>query len=88
MRVVKINAIWCSGCLIMNPVWNSIQKKYAIPTEELDYDFDSEEVSKYQPGNVLPVFIFFEGDQEVGRIVGEYKEEKMLELMREFGDLN
>ena len=21
MRVVKINAIWCSGCLVMNKIW-------------------------------------------------------------------
>ena len=26
MRVVKINAIWCSGCLVMNKIWKNIEK--------------------------------------------------------------
>ena len=52
MKVVKINAIWCSGCLIMNKVWNNILKKYNIETIELDYDMDEEEVEKYNPGKI------------------------------------
>lgn len=87
MRVVKINAIWCSGCLVMNKVWSNILKKYDIETLELDYDMDEEEVLKYKPGNILPVFIFFEGDKELFRITGEMKEKDMIERMKEVGDL-
>lgn len=87
MKVVKINAIWCSGCLIMNKVWQNILKKYVIETIELDYDMDNEEVMKYNPGNILPVFIFFEGDKEVLRIVGEIKESEMLTKIGKICDL-
>lgn len=87
MRVVKINAVWCSGCLIMNKVWKSITEKYEIETTELDYDIDEEEVEKYNPGNVLPVFIFFEDDEEILRIVGEVRESEMLEKIKEVGEL-
>lgn len=79
MKVVKINAIWCSGCLIMNKVWKNVSSKYLFDTLELDYDIDQEEVMKYNPGNILPVFIFFQEDEEVLRITGEVKEKEMLE---------
>lgn len=87
MRVVKINAIWCSGCLVMNKVWNNILKKYEIETLNLDYDMDEEEVLKYNPGNILPVFVFFDGDRELFRIAGEMSEKDMVEKMKEVGDL-
>lgn len=88
MRVVKINAIWCSGCLIMNKVWKNILNKYDIETVELDYDMDEEEVMKYNPGNILPVFIFFEGEKEILRIRGEIKENEMIKKIKEVGDLH
>ena len=88
MRVVKINAIWCSGCLIMNKVWRNILNKYDIETLELDYDIDEEEVMKYNPGNILPVFIFFEGEKEILRITGEIKENEMVKKIKEVGDLH
>ena len=66
MRVVKINAIWCSGCLVMNKIWKNITKKYEIETLNLDYDMDEEEVSKYNVGDILPVFIFYDDkDKEI-----------------------
>lgn len=88
MKVVKINAIWCSGCLIMNKVWNNILKKYNIETIELDYDMDEEEVEKYNPGKILPVFIVFNDDKEVLRIVGEVKEDEMIERLKGVCELN
>lgn len=88
MRVVKVNAIWCSGCLIMNKVWKNILNKYDIETVELDYDMDEEEVMKYNPGNILPVFIFFEGDKEILRIRGEIKENEMIKKIKEVGELH
>lgn len=85
MKVVKINAIWCSGCLVMNRVWNNILKKYDIETINLDYDFDEEEVKKYIPGEVLPVFIFYKDEEEVYRVVGEKSEKEMEKIIEELG---
>ena len=84
MRVVKINAVWCSGCLVMNKVWKKVNEKYLFDTIELDYDMDEEEVLKYNPGNILPVFIFFDGDRELFRIVGEVSESEMIEKIESF----
>ena len=81
MKVIKINAVWCSGCLVMNKVWDRILKKYDIETINLDYDLDEDEVLKYNPGNILPVFIFYQGDKEVYRIIGEKKEEDLIKII-------
>lgn len=85
MKVIKINAIWCSGCLVMNKVWKNITSKYEIETIELDYDMDEEEVALYNPGNILPIFIVMDDDKEVLRITGELKEEEMIEKLKGVG---
>lgn len=88
MKVVKINAIWCSGCLVMNKRWKNILKSQTIETINLDYDMDEDEVKKYDVGDVLPVFIFYKDDKEVRRTVGEVSEEELLKIIDEVGDSN
>lgn len=83
MKVVKINAIWCSGCLVMNKIWKNILKTHDIETVNLDYDMDEDEVSKYDVGDVLPVFIFYKDDKEVRRVVGEASEDELLSIIEE-----
>ena len=86
MKVVKINAVWCSGCLVMNKIWKNILKFKDIETINLDYDMDEDEVKKYNVGDVLPVFIFYKDDEEVLRVVGEKSEEQLLKIIEEIGD--
>ena len=86
MRVVKINALWCSACLVMNKVWKKIEDKYNFEVLQLDYDMDEEEVEKYNVGEVLPVFIFCDGDKEILRVIGEKSEKEFLELIKRLGE--
>ncbi len=86
MKVIKITAIWCSACLIMNKIWNKVLEKKDIETVSLDLDFDSEKAEKYTPGDVLPVFIFIKDNKEVKRIVGEHSYEELLEVIENIGD--
>ena len=86
MKVVKINAIWCSGCLIMNKRWKNILKSYDVETVNLDYDMDEDEVKKYNVGDILPVFIFYKGDKEARRVVGEVLEDELIKVIQEVGD--
>lgn len=88
VKVIKINAVWCSACIIMNKVWDNILKKYDIETISLDYDFDSSEASKYDVGNILPVFIFMDDDKEIFRVVGEKTEKEMFEIIEKLGGIN
>ena len=83
MKVVKITALWCSACLIMNKRWDEVLKEKEIETISLDLDMDEEEVANYQVGDVLPVFILYKEDKEVRRIVGEKTTREMLAIIKE-----
>ncbi len=82
IKIIKITAIWCPACLVMNKVWNKINKEN-INIINLDYDIDYEEVKKYNPGKILPVFIFIEDDIEIKRVVGEVSEKKLSDIIEE-----
>ncbi len=77
MEIVKISALWCGACLITNKAWKKLQENYSFEAIDLDYDVDEEEVQKYSPGNVLPVFLFFKDGEEVSRLVGEVSYEQL-----------
>lgn len=84
MKIVKISAIWCGGCLVMNKAWENLKKNYPeIEFITYDYDMDEEDVKKYNVGDILPVFIFFKNDVEVKRINGEVKENILIETIEE-----
>lgn len=80
MKIIKINAMWCPGCLISKSIWNEIETEY--PNHEyisLDYDLDEEIVEKYNVGEILPVVIFEENNKELKRIIGEKTKKEILE---------
>ena len=85
MKIIKINAMWCPACLISKGIWDDIKKEY--PNHEyidLDYDLDSEFVSSYNIGDILPVVIFMDNEKELKRLIGE-KSKK--EILNEVGDI-
>jgi len=72
MKVIKVSAVWCGACLIMNKRWKELNTKYNFETISLDVDVDEDVVEKYNTGEKLPVFIFFDDeDKELGRLIGE-----------------
>ena len=82
MKIIKVGAVWCPGCLVMKKIWNNISKNYELDITELDYDMDNEEVNKYDVGNILPVVMFFDkNNNEIKRLVGEQKESTLTELI-------
>ena len=70
MRIVKISSMTCTSCIIMNNVMNKIKDNYNIDIEEFDYDFD--DIEEYKVGKILPVIIFYNGDEEIKRLEGEH----------------
>lgn len=85
MQIIKIGAVWCPGCLVMNKIWNNILKNNDLDIIELDYDMDNDEVLKYNVGQVLPVIIFVDKDGvELERLVGEQKEDKLMEIIDKY----
>jgi len=85
MKIVKISAIWCGACLIMNKVWNKLKDNYKFEDIELDLDMDEEDVKKYNPGTSIPLFIVFDGEKEVLRLTGEFSYDEFIEKLEEVG---
>lgn len=71
-RLVVVSAVWCPSCLILNKHLKRLREEYKnLEITKLDYDFDEEEVEKYEVGKKLPVLILCEEDKEIRRLVGE-----------------
>lgn len=82
MKVILINAIWCSGCIVMKKNWQKVRELHPeIEFETLDYDFDEDEVKSYNPGTILPVAIFFNNDKEFARLNGEKTIAEILDIV-------
>lgn len=81
MKVIKIGASWCSGCVVMRPRWDKIEKMRDINTEYYDYDIYEDMLKeKYNIGDKLPIFIFLDKDgNELNRLIGEPSVELILE---------
>lgn len=85
MKIIKIGAVWCPGCLVMKKTWNNIVNNYELDIIDLDYDMDKEEVSKYNVGNILPVVIFMDNNgNELERVIGEQKESNLTVLIDKY----
>lgn len=85
MKVIKIGAMWCPGCIVMHKVWDKINKEYPnIEVKSLDLDMDEEEVKKYNIGNTLPVTIFYKDDTELERLIGEKKFEDIESVIKKY----
>ena len=83
MKIIKFNAVWCPGCLVMKKIWKEIKEEYKdIEIIEYDYDLDEEEVLKYNVGQILPVVIKEEDSKEVKRIIGEKTKQELIEFIR------
>lgn len=84
MKIIKIGALWCPACLIVNNNLNKIKKEYSLNIVEYDYDFDSEEVKNYEVGNILPVLIFLNDENiELKRLIGESSYKLIKETIEE-----
>lgn len=87
MKIIKIGALWCPACLITNNALDKINKNYDVEIVSLDYDFDEEEVSKYNVGETLPELIFIKDDKEVKRLIGEKNYKDIEEVLKEYDEV-
>ena len=80
MKVIKVGAMWCPACIKMNKFWNSFKANYSnVQFVDLDSDMDEDEVKKLDIGNILPEIIVYEDEKEIKRIIGEKKEQEIIE---------
>jgi thiol-disulfide isomerase/thioredoxin len=90
MKILKIGAVWCSGCLVMKPRWQKIEKEITgLNTEYFDFDERKDIVEKYKIENTkLPVFIFLDNqDNELERLTGEIDEKVIIDTINKYQNL-
>ena len=92
LKIVRISAMWCPACIIMNKFWSNVEKEFSnIEFVTYDLDMDEDVVKEYTPGDILPVLIAFEDGTELKRTVGEKNLEdtmKFIEEVVEYGKEN
>ena len=88
MKIIKIGATWCSGCIVMRPIWENIEKLKTINSEYYDYDIYEDILKeKYNIGDKLPIAIFLDNNnKELERVIGETSESNLLNLIEKYGD--
>ncbi len=75
MKIIKIGALWCPACLIVN---KHLKKFDNVDIVSYDYDFDEEIVKKYDVGKILPVLIFLDSlGNEKKRLIGEVSQKEI-----------
>lgn len=77
-KVVIITAVWCPSCLILKKNLKKLKEEYNVEFETLDYDFDEDEVKKYDVGEKLPVII-----TKNNRLIGEKSYDEIVEFLKE-----
>ena len=78
-KIIVVSAVWCPSCLILKKDLKRLKEEYeTIEIEMLDYDFDEEEVEKYNVGDKLPVIICGEK-----RLVGEKNYNEIVSFLKE-----
>lgn len=89
MKIIKIGASWCSGCIIMKPRWEEIEKNIKLDTKYYDYDIYEDFLQeKYNIGTKLPVFIFLDkNDQELDRLIGEPSIKEITDKIEKYKEL-
>lgn len=84
MAIIKISAMWCPACIIMNKFWNEIEEEFPyIEFISYDLDMDEEEVKKYNVGNTLPVIIIIKNNTETNRLIGEKTKAEIMRFIKE-----
>lgn len=89
MKIIKIGSSWCSGCIVMRPIWEDIEKEIKLNTQYYDFDIYEDMLKeKFNIGDKLPIIIFFDNNNnELERIIGEIKKDDLIEKIRKYQDL-
>lgn len=78
-KIIVISAIWCPSCLILSKHLKKLKENFPdLEIIKYDYDFDEEEVKKYNVGKILPVII-----KDDKRLIGEKTYEEIEEFINE-----
>jgi len=82
VKIIKISALWCPSCLIMNDIIEDVITSKNIELVKYDFDLDQEIVKNYNVGNILPVIIKVDdNNNEIERLIGEHSKQELIEFI-------
>ena len=83
MKIIKIGASWCSGCIIMKKRFEEIEKQKTFNSQYYDFDIYEDMLKeKYNIGDKLPIFIFLDdNDKEITRLIGEPSIDEIIKVL-------
>lgn len=87
MKVIKIGATWCNGCIIMAPRFKEIEAENPwLDTQYYDFDLNAEEIEHLQIDvEKLPTFIFLDNNgNEIERITGEIEKNVLVDKINSY----
>ena len=84
MKLLKIGALWCKECIVMNPMWGEIEKEVPeLKSEYFESDDHPDLLKKYNVKEI-PSFIFLDkDDQEILRLEGLQNKEELVKIVKE-----
>lgn len=82
MKIIKVTAMWCMSCLVMQKVYKKVFSGYEnLELIEYDFDDDSDILKDLNIGEVLPLLIVYRNNEEVKRIAGEKSFKQIKEIL-------
>ena len=75
--------MWCPSCLVTKKYFDDLKEKYK-DIEYIEYDYDIDDISKYDVKDILPVVIMFKDNVEIMRLIGE---NNLKEIEKELGEV-
>ncbi len=82
MKIIKVTAMWCMSCLVMQKVYKKAFSGYDnLELIEYDFDDDAEKLIDLNVGQILPLLIIYQNDEEVKRIAGEKSLKQIKEIL-------
>lgn len=70
-KMIVLYAHWCPKCNMMMPIVDELEMHYVkeMKVLRIDVEKEPEQMEKYQ-AEIVPTFIIFVEDEEVGRMAG------------------
>lgn len=82
MKIIKVTAMWCMSCLVMQKVYKKAFSTYEnLELIEYDFDEDIDSLSSLNVGSVLPLLIIYQDGLEVKRVAGEKSFKQLKEIL-------
>lgn len=79
MKAVRITALWCMSCLVMRNRYDKLFSALEID-EVIELDYDQDDLTGYDVGEILPVVFIYNDEKEVLKIVGEHSKKQLKKL--------